>query len=67
MRESLTPSTPPAIRLRAALSVLEMVGAGQPEPPGPLTPADAERAIRRRDEAEIHGDLLIFGSGSIPL
>ena len=58
VRESLGPAVPAPVRLRAALAVLEMVGADQPEPDGPTTPADAERQNGRRDAADLLDDAL---------
>jgi hypothetical protein len=49
MRDLLGSDTPPAIRLRAALAVLEAVGADSPEPIGPLHPEDVGEQWSSRD------------------
>jgi AcrR family transcriptional regulator len=47
-----SPETPPAVRLRASLAVLQAVGA---EPIGPTDPADIECANQARDFARLFG------------
>jgi hypothetical protein len=63
LRDLLNPASPAPVRLRAALEVLRMVGADQPEPIGPETPADAERAIHERDMADFLDDLTMNSLG----
>jgi hypothetical protein len=45
-----SPAIPPAVRLRAALAVLESVGS---EPIGPTDPADVENGMKLRDYARL--------------
>jgi hypothetical protein len=49
LRDLMSPNAPPAIRLKAASAILEMLGADQPEPVGPTTIEEAEAANKQRD------------------
>src|SRR5262249_37928971 len=48
LRDLLGTNAPPLVRLKAALAVLQMLGADQPGPVGPTTTEEAETANKQR-------------------
>lgn len=59
IRELMTsPQTPPAIRLRAAATALEIAGGTGPESHGPTEPDEVRAMWEADEEAQKHGELL---------
>src|SRR5262249_26615351 len=58
-RDLLTQPNPQPLKLRAAESVLKMIGANVPEAVGPIDPADAERERRKREFAALLDDPIV--------